>query len=156
MFQFEFSEQQLLIQKTVRDFSEKVIKPIIDKYDESQEFPFEIINQLGEMGFMGILVPEKYSGSQLGYVEYALIVEELAKVDPSVSLTVAAHNGLCTNHILRFGNEEQKQKYLPYLATGKKIGAWALTEPFSGSDASALLTTAVREGDYYILNGTKN
>lgn len=154
-FTIDLSETQSAISETIRDFSEKVIRPKIMKYDESQEFPFEIVKELGDMGFMGILVPETYGGAGLGYVEYALVIEELAKVDPSIALTVAAHNGLCTNHINLFGSESQKQKYLPDLVSGNKIGAWGLTESFSGSDAAGLRTFAVREGDYFILNGSK-
>jgi len=155
-FTLEFNDDQKVIRDTIRDFAEEQIKPVVMNYDESQEFPMEIMQKLGELGFMGILIPEKYGGAELGYTEYALIVEEVAKVDPSMSLSVAAHNGLCANHINLFGNEEQKQKYLPDLASGKKIGAWALTEPGSGTDAAAMSTTADLEGDYYILNGTKN
>lgn len=154
-FLTELSENQIIIRNTIRDFAEKNIRPFIMEYDESQKFPMDIMQQLGELGFMGILVPEKFGGADLGYIEYALIVEELAKVDPSVSLSVAAHNGLCTNHINLFGNEEQKKKYLPDLASGKKIGAWGLTEAASGSDAAGLKSTAVKDGDYYILNGSK-
>lgn len=155
MFEFTLSDQQLLIQQTIRDFAENEIRPVVMKYDESQEFPMEIFKKLGEMGFMGILVPEEYGGSGLGYIEYALIVEELSKVDPSVSLSLAAHNGLCTNHILLFGNESQKKKYLPDLAAGKKIGTWCLTESVSGSDARSLLTTAEKKGGKYYINGSK-
>jgi alkylation response protein AidB-like acyl-CoA dehydrogenase len=151
----DLSENQVIIRDTIRDFAEKNIRPFIMEYDESQKFPMDIMQQLGELGFMGILVPEKFGGADLGYIEYALIVEEIAKVDPSVSLSVAAHNGLCTNHINLFGNEEQKKKYLPDLASGKKIGAWGLTEAASGSDAAGLRSTAVKDGDYYILNGSK-
>jgi hypothetical protein len=114
------------------------------------------MKQLGELGFLGILVPEKYGGAGLGYVEYCIVVEELAKVDPSIALSVAAHNGLCTNHILVNANESLKEKYLPDLASGKKIGAWGLTEPSSGSDAAGMQTTAVKHDNYYVLNGTKN
>ncbi len=155
-FTLEFNEDQKVIRDTIRDFAEEQIRPVVMDYDESQEFPMEIMQKLGELGFMGILIPEKYGGAELGYTEYALIVEEIAKVDPSMSLSVAAHNGLCANHINLFGNEEQKQKYLPDLASGKKIGAWALTEPGSGTDSAAMSTTADLEGDYYVLNGTKN
>lgn len=151
----ELNENQIIIRDTIRDFAEKNIRPVIMEYDESQKFPLEIMRQLGELGFMGILIPEQYGGADLGYIEYAMIVEELAKVDPSVSLSVAAHNGLCTNHINLFGNEEQKKKYLPDLASGKKIGAWGLTEAASGSDAAGLKSTAVKNGDHYILNGSK-
>lgn len=155
MFGYELDEQLTLIQNTIRDFAEKEIKPRIMKYDESQEFPREIFKKLGEQGFMGILVPEEYGGTGLGYVHYALVVEELAKVDPSISLSVAAHNGLCTNHINLFANKEQKEKYLTKLAQGEFIGAWCLTEPTSGSDAGSLKTTAKKENGKYIINGSK-
>lgn len=154
-FLLELTENQIMIRDTIREFAEKNIRPVIMEYDESQKFPMEIMQKLGELGFMGILVPEEYGGAGLGYIEYALIIEELAKVDPSVALSVAAHNGLCTNHINLFGNEQQKKKYLPDLASGKKIGAWGLTEAVSGSDAAGLKSYAVKEGDYYILNGSK-
>lgn len=154
-FLLELTENQLMIRDTVRDFAEKNIRTVIMEYDESQKFPMEIMRQLGELGFMGILVPEEYGGAGLGYIEYALIIEELAKVDPSVALSVAAHNGLCTNHINLFGNEDQKRKYLPDLASGKKIGAWGLTEAASGSDAAGLKSYAVKDGDFWILNGSK-
>ena len=154
-FLTELTENQVIIRDTIRDFAEKNIRPVIMDYDETQKFPMEIMNQLGELGFLGILVPEEFGGAGLGYVEYALIIEELSKVDPSIGLSVAAHNGLCTNHINLFGNPGQKKKYLPDLASGKKIGAWGLTESFSGSDAAGLKSTAVRDGDYWILNGSK-
>ncbi|MDT3697465.1 MAG: acyl-CoA dehydrogenase [Ignavibacterium sp.] len=151
----ELTENQIIIRDTIKDFAENNIRPVIMKYDESQEFPMEIMKQLGELGFLGILVPEEFGGAGLGYVEYALIIEEISKVDPSIGLSVAAHNGLCTNHINLFGNPEQKKKYLPDLASGKKIGAWGLTEAVSGSDAAGLKSTAVKDGNYWILNGTK-
>ncbi|HEX7357841.1 MAG TPA: acyl-CoA dehydrogenase family protein [Ignavibacteriaceae bacterium] len=154
-FLTELTENQIIIRDTIRDFAEKNIRPVIMEYDESQKFPMDIMKQLGELGFLGILVPEEYGGAGLGYVEYAIIIEELSKVDPSIGLSVAAHNGLCTNHINRFANENQKKKYLPDLASGKKIGAWGLTESFSGSDAAGLKSTAVRDGYYWILNGSK-
>ena len=155
-FTFELDENQQIIKQSIRDFAENKIRPVLMEFDESQEFPMEIMKELGGLGFLGILVPEKYEGSGLGVVEYALVVEEIARIDPSIALSVAAHNGLCTNHILQYANEELKQKYLPDLATGRKIGAWGLTEPASGSDAGGMQTTATKEGDYYILNGTKN
>jgi len=153
---FEMTENMRMVRDVARAFAEKEIKPVIMKYDESQEFHGEIVNKLGELGFMGILVPTGLGGSGFGYLEYAAIIEEISKIDPSVGLTIAAHNSLCTNHILLFGNDTQKKKYIPDLSSGKKIGAWALTEPTSGSDAGGMLTTAVCEGDYYILNGNKN
>jgi len=154
-FLIEFDENQLAIKNTIREFAEKKIKPRVMEFDESQKFPMELMRQLGGLGFLGILVPEIFGGSELGYVEYALIVEELARIDPSIALSVAAHNGLCTNHINVFANNELKSKYLPDLAGGRKIGAWGLTEPGSGSDAAAMQTTAIKDGDFYILNGTK-
>jgi alkylation response protein AidB-like acyl-CoA dehydrogenase len=154
-FLTELTENQIIFRKTIKEFAEKNIRPVIMEYDESQKFPMEIMKQLGELGFLGILVPEEIGGAGLGYVEYALIIEELSKVDPSVGLSVAAHNGLCTNHINLFGNDSQKKKYLPDLASGKKIGAWGLTEAASGSDAAGLLSTAIKNGNHYILNGSK-
>ncbi len=151
----ELTENQIIIRNTIRDFAEKNIRPVIMEYDEPQKFPMEIMKQLGELGFLGILVPEEYGGAGLGYIDYAIIIEELSRVDPSIGLSVAAHNGLCTNHINRFGNEAQKKKYLPDLASGKKIGAWGLTESFSGSDAAGLKSFAVKEGNFWILNGSK-
>ncbi len=153
---FEMTESMRMVQETARAFAEKEIKPVVMKYDESQEFPFEIVHKLGDLGFMGVIIPEEYGGSGLGYLEYVTIIEEISKVDPSIGLTIAAHNSLCTNHIYVFGSEEQKRKYLPGLASGKSIGAWALTEPTSGSDAGGLLTTATRDGEFYVLNGSKN
>lgn len=152
---FKLTENQLETQKLARDFSQKVIAPLVMKYDEPQEFPHEIAQQLGEMGFLGITFPEEYGGSNLSSVEYALIIEEISRVDPSVGLIVASHNGLCTNHINSFANAEQKQKYLPDLVTGKKYGAWGLTENVSGSDAVAMASFAEKKSDKYILNGSK-
>ncbi len=155
-FIVDFSENQLAIKDTIKDFALKEIKPVIMEYDEKQELPIVILKKLGELGFMGILVPEEFGGSELGYIEYALVVEEIARIDPSVALSVAAHNGLCTNHINLFANEVQKKKYLADLATGNKVGAWGLTEPGAGSDSASLKTTAVKNDNHYILNGTKN
>jgi alkylation response protein AidB-like acyl-CoA dehydrogenase len=154
-FLAELTENQIIIRDTMKDFAEKNIRPVIMEYDESQKFPMEIMKQLGKLGFLGILVPEEYGGAGLGYVEYAIIIEELSKVDPSIGLSVAAHNGLCTNHINLFGSEAQKKKYLPDLASGKKIGAWGLTESFSGSDAAGLKSVAVKDRNYWVLNGSK-
>ena len=154
-FNVDLTENQGIIRDTIREFAEKTIKPVVMKYDESQEFPLEIMQQLGELGFLGILVPEEFGGAGLGYTEFVIIIEELAKVDPSIALSVAAHNGLGTSHILRFANEEQKKKYLPDLASGKKIAAWGLTESVSGSDAAGLRTIAEKKDDSYILNGSK-
>jgi len=152
---FNLSEQELAVQKLARDFAQNEIAPYIMKYDESQEFPMEIAKKLGEIGFLGIIFPEEYGGSNFSTVEYAIIVEEISKVDPSMGLTIAAHNGLCTNHIFKYANEELKKKYLPDLTTGKKMGAWGLTENVSGSDAAGMATSAVRKNDHYILNGSK-
>lgn len=152
---FTFSERETEVKKLARDFAEKEIAPVIMKYDESQEFPHEIVNKLGELGFMGIIFPEEYGGAGFSVTEYAIIIEEISRVDPSVGLTVASHNGLCTNHIFTFGNEEQRRKYLPDLTSGKKLGAWGLTENLSGSDASAMKTFAEKKDGYYILNGSK-
>lgn len=150
------SKQMDLIRQSAKDFAETHIRPNIMDWDESQTFPVELFKKLGEHGFMGILVPEKYMGSGLGYQEYITILDEISKVCGSIGLSVAAHNSLCTNHILSFGNEDQKQRYLPKLATAEWIGAWGLTETESGSDAGGLNTTAVRDGQHYILNGSKN
>ena len=153
---FDYSETQTMIAQSIRDFAEKNIRPYIMEWDEAQIFPTPLFKKLGAMGFMGILVPEELGGSGLGYHEYITIIEEIAKVDPSIGLSVAAHNSLCTNHILAFGNEEQKKKWIPKLATGEHIGAWGLTEHDTGSDAGGMNTTALREGDYWIVNGAKN
>jgi alkylation response protein AidB-like acyl-CoA dehydrogenase len=153
---FQFSEEQKMISNSAKDFAEQYIKPHIMKWDESQYFPREILEKAGEMGFMGIFIPEEYGGSGLGYHEYVSIIEEISKVDPSIGLSIAAHNSLCTGHIFYFGNEEQKKKWLPNLASGKHIGAWGLTEHNTGSDAGGMNTTAVKDGDCYLLNGSKN
>jgi alkylation response protein AidB-like acyl-CoA dehydrogenase len=153
---FELTESMKMVKEAARNFAEKEIRPHVMKYDESQEFPHEIIRELGRMGFMGVIFPESLGGAGFGYLEYITVIEEISRVDPSVGLSIAAHNSLCTNHIYAFGSDNQKQKYLPELASGRWIGAWALTEPTSGSDAGGMLTTARRQGDYYILNGSKN
>jgi len=153
---FHVSETQKMIAESVRDFAEQHIRPNIMKWDESQEFPLEIFRQLGQLGLMGVLVPEEYGGSGLGYFEYVTAIKELSKVDPSIGLSMAAHNSLCTNHILTFGNEEQKRKYLPKLASAEHIGAWGLTEVGTGSDAGGMNTVAVRDGDDWVINGSKN
>lgn len=153
---FETSENLKMIAETARDFAEKNIRPHIMDWDESQHFPKDLFHQLGEMGFMGIVIPEKYGGSGLSYHEYVAIVDEISQVDPSIGLSVAAHNSLCTNHIYEFANEEQRMKWLPQLATGKVIGAWGLTEHNTGSDAGGMSTTAVRDGNDWIINGAKN
>ena len=153
---FDYSETQIMIAQSIRDFAEKNIRPFIMEWDEAQTFPIPLFKKLGEMGFMGVLVPEELGGSGLGYHEYITIIEEISKVDPSIGLSVAAHNSLCMNHILTFGNEAQKKKWIPKLASGEHIGAWGLTEHGTGSDAGGMNTTAVKEGDYWIVNGAKN
>ncbi|MEM9687054.1 MAG: acyl-CoA dehydrogenase family protein, partial [Bacteroidota bacterium] len=153
---FDYSETQRIIAESAREFSEKYIKPYVMEWDETQKFPVKVFKSAGEMGFMGILVPEIYGGSGLGYHEYIAIIEEISKVDPAIGLSVAAHNSLCTGHILDFGNEYQKQQWLPKLATGEWIGAWGLTEHNTGSDAGGMNTTAIRDGDQWVLNGSKN
>lgn len=153
---FEYNETQAMIAESIRDFAEQNIRPYIMEWDEAQIFPVDLFKKLGEMGYMGVLVPEEYGGSGLNYHEYITIVEEISKVDSSIGLSVAAHNSLCTNHILTFGNEEQKKKWLPKLATAEWIGAWGLTEHNTGSDAGGMNTTAVKDGDHWVLNGAKN
>ena len=152
---FTFTDEQKQLQKTVREFAEGEIAPKVMEWDEASHFPGEILPKLAEMGLMGVIFPEDYGGAGLGYIEYAIAIEELARVDGSVGLFVAAHNSLCSNHIYKFGTEEQKKKYLLPLAEGKKLGAWSLTEPEAGSDAGGTRTTAVRNGNHWILNGAK-
>ncbi len=152
----ETDEQLEMIQQSAKDFAENYIRPNIMEWDEAQIFPVELFHKMGDYGFMGILVPEIYGGSGLGYQEYITILDEISKVCGSIGLSVAAHNSLCTNHILTFGNEEQKHKYLPKLASGQWIGAWGLTETGTGSDAGGMATTAIEDGDYFVLNGSKN
>lgn len=152
---FQTDELTLQIAQTTSDFARRHIKPYVMEWDETQEFPVRVFKEMGKLGLMGVLVPETYGGAGLGYVEYATIIAEVSKVCGSVGLSVAAHNSLCTGHILAFGNEEQKQKYLPKLATAEWIGAWGLTEAGTGSDAGNMQTTAVKDGDDWILNGTK-
>ncbi|MEY4702919.1 MAG: hypothetical protein RIR96_816 [Bacteroidota bacterium] len=153
---FETSELTQQVAQSARDFAQQHIRPNLMEWDESQEFPIHIFKELGKLGMMGVLVPEAYGGTSLGYFEYNAIIQEIAKVCGSVGLSLAAHNSLCTGHILAFGNEAQKQKYLPKLATAEHIGAWGLTEPNTGSDAGNMKTTAVRDGDKWIINGTKS
>lgn len=145
-----------LIKESARDFAEAHIRPYVMEWDESQHFPVELFHQMGQHGFLGVLVPEHYHGSGHGYQEYITVIEEIGKVCGSIGLSVAAHNSLCTNHILLFGNDEQKEKYLPRLAGGEWIGAWGLTEPNTGSDAARMKTVAEKDGDYYVINGAKN
>ncbi len=153
---FEVSETQKMIAQSIRDFAKQHITPYMMDWDENQIFPIELFHKLGEMGFMGAVIPEKYGGSGLNYHEYITIIEEISKVDSSIGLSLAAHNSLCTNHIYEFGNEAQKKKYLPKLTSGEWIGAWGLTEHNTGSDAGGMSTTAVKDGDFYIINGAKN
>jgi alkylation response protein AidB-like acyl-CoA dehydrogenase len=153
---FELGETHKLISAAARDFARQYIAPHVMDWDERQFFPKELLHQAGDMGFMGVLVPETYGGAGLGYFEYTAIIEEISKVDPSIGLSIAAHNSLCTNHILTFGDESQKQRWLPKLATGEWIGAWGLTEHNTGSDAGGMNATAVQDGDDWIINGTKN
>jgi alkylation response protein AidB-like acyl-CoA dehydrogenase len=152
---FSFTEEQQHLRKTVREFAQGEIAPHVMEWDEISHFPQEILPKLAEMGLMGVIFPEQYGGAGLGYIEYAIAIEELACVDGSVGLFVAAHNSLCSNHIYKFATEEQKRKYLVPLAEGKKLGAWSLTEPEAGSDAGGTRTTAVRSGNHWILNGAK-
>jgi alkylation response protein AidB-like acyl-CoA dehydrogenase len=153
---FQESENQQLIAKMVQDFGKLEIKPKSMEWDETQEFPIHLFKKLGALGLMGVLVPTEYGGSGFGYSDYVTAISELARIDGSIGLSVAAHNSLCTGHILQFGNKDQKEKYLPKLASAEWIGAWGLTEPNTGSDAGNMRTVAKEEGDYYILNGAKN
>lgn len=153
---FEETESQKLIAEMVRDFAKRYIQPKMMDWDESQEFPVQLFHQMGDIGLMGVLVPEEYGGAGFGYLEYITAIAELSKVDGSIGLSMAAHNSLCTNHILTFGNEAQKRRYLPKLASGEWIGAWGLTEPNTGSDAANMRTVALKEGDHYVINGAKN
>ncbi|WP_222167130.1 acyl-CoA dehydrogenase [Edaphocola aurantiacus] len=153
---FKYTETQQQIAEMVRDFANKEIRPNMMEWDEQQIFPVDLFRKMGELGLMGVLVPQKYGGAELSYFEYITVVSEVAKVCSSIGLSTAAHNSLCTGHILYFGNEEQKQKYLPKLATGEWIGAWGLTEANTGSDAGNMRCTATRDGDDWVLNGTKN
>ncbi|EKB48179.1 Acyl-CoA dehydrogenase, short-chain specific [Cecembia lonarensis LW9] len=156
MMNFEFNENQTMIAQMVRDFGAKEITPFRKEWDDNQHFPLDLFKKLGGLGLMGVLVPTEYGGSGFGYFEYVTAIAELAKLDPAISLSMAAHNSLCTGHILMFGNEEQKQKYIPKLATCEYLGAWGLTEPNTGSDAGNMRTVAVKDGDHYIINGAKN
>ena len=149
-------ETKQLVVDSSRDFAHQFIKPHVMYWDEAQYFPVEVIKQAGSYGFLGMLVPEEYGGSGLGYHEYVAMVQEISKVDPSIGLSIAAHNSLCTNHILKFGSESQKSRWLPKLASGEWIGAWGLTEHNTGSDAGGMNSTAVKDGDHWVLNGTKN
>jgi len=153
---FELTEEQQHIAQAVKDFNKQYIAPYFMEWDEKQFFPVEVFKKLGALGFMGIVIPEKYGGSGLSYQDYVTIIDVLSQQDPSIGLSVAAHNSLCTNHIYEFGNEEQRMRWLPKLTSGEWIGAWGLTEHNTGSDAGSMSTTAVEDGNYYVLNGAKN
>ncbi len=153
---FNYTDTQVSIAEMIRDFANKNIRPQMMEWDESQKFPVELFRKMGELGLMGVLVPAEYGGSGLSYFEYVTVVSEIAKVCGSIGLSVAAHNSLCTGHIMTFGNEEQKKKYLPKLATAEWIGAWGLTEANTGSDAGNMRCVATRDGNDWVINGTKN
>jgi hypothetical protein len=152
---FGLTEEQRQLQRSVRAFAEGEIAPHVSEWDEKSEFPHAVVKKLGEMGLLGVIFPESMGGAGMGYVEYALAIEELSRVDGSVGIIVAAHNSLCTNHIMLAGNDEQRKRWIPKLASGQWLGAWGLTEPGSGSDAGGARTTAVRKGDFWVLNGSK-
>ncbi|MEE3037203.1 MAG: acyl-CoA dehydrogenase family protein [Bacteroidota bacterium] len=153
---FSYNENQLLIADMVQSFMLKEVEPHMKAWDENQTFPIHVFKKLGELGLMGVLVPQEYGGAGFGYLEYVTAIEELSKVDPSIGLSMAAHNSLCTGHILQFGSQEQKLKYLPKLASAEWIGAWGLTEHNTGSDSGGMLTTAVKDGKHWVINGAKN
>jgi alkylation response protein AidB-like acyl-CoA dehydrogenase len=153
---FQKTENQQMIAEMVRNFGDKHIRPKMMEWDESQEFPIEVFKEMGKLGLMGVLVPEVYGGSGFGYYEYVTAIEELAKIDGSIGLSMAAHNSLCTGHILAFANEEQKRRWLPKLATAEWIGAWGLTEPNTGSDAMRMMTVGVEDGNHWVINGAKS
>jgi alkylation response protein AidB-like acyl-CoA dehydrogenase len=153
---FDLTEEQQQIKASVREFAEGEIAPHVREWDDAQHFPTELVPKLAEQGFMGVIFPEEYGGAGMGYVEYVTIIEELSRVDGSVGISVAAHNSLCSNHIFMFGSEEQRRKYLVPLARGERLGAWGLTEPSAGSDASGTRTTAVRQDGGWLVNGAKN
>jgi alkylation response protein AidB-like acyl-CoA dehydrogenase len=152
---FSLTEEQRAIQETAREFARREVDPIVEEIDEAQKFPREVMKKAGELGFLGIIFPEEYGGAGLGYVEYVIVITELSRIDPSVGISVAAHNSLCSNHIYKFGNEEQKRRWLVPLASGEKIGAWSLTEPGAGSDAAGTRTRAEKVDGGWILNGSK-
>ena len=153
---FDYSQDQLMIQQMTQDFAKKEILPNINLWDEKQYFPIELFKKAGKQGLMGVLVPEKFGGSGLGYEEYILVIKEISKVCGAIGLSLAAHNSLCLNHLLKFGNENQKNKWLPKLSSGQWIGAWGLTEPNTGSDAMRMKCVAEQDGDYWVINGSKN
>ena len=153
--EFDFTPEQTQLRKAVREFAEAEIRPHVMEWDEAQIFPLEVIQKLGALGYMGSIFPEEYGGAGLSYIDYSILIEELSRVDGSVGIIVAAHTSLCSNHIYKMGTEEQRRRYLPKLAAGEWIGCWSLTEPEAGSDAAGTRTTAVREGDCWVLNGSK-
>ena len=153
---FDYSENQLMIQQITQDFAKKEILPNINVWDEKEYFPIDLFKKAGKQGLMGILVPEKFGGSGLGYEEYILVIKEISKVCGAIGLSLAAHNSLCVNHLLKFANDNQKDKWLPKLCSGQWIGAWGLTEPNTGSDAMRMKCVAEQEGDYWVINGSKN
>src|SRR5271156_3152103 len=152
---FEYTPEQIQLRKSVREFAEAEIAPHVMEWDEAQIFPMEVIRKLGGLGYMGAIFPEDMGGAGLGYIEYSIIIEELSRVDGSVGIIVAAHTSLCSNHIYKMGSDEQRKKYIPKLASGEWLGCWSLTEPEAGSDAAGTRSTAVREGDCWVLNGSK-
>jgi hypothetical protein len=154
--EFELTEEQLQIKRSIREFAEAELRPHVTEWDEAQHFPIELLPKLAELGLTGVIFPERYGGAGMGYIEYAIIIEEIARVDPSIALALAAHNSLCAGHIFIAGNEAQKQKYLTRLARGEHLGAWGLTEPSSGSDAKSMRSVAVRKDSGWVLNGSKN
>ena len=153
---FDYSEDQLMIQQMTQDFAKKEILPNINIWDEKQYFPIDLFKKAGKQGLMGVLVPEKFGGSGLGYEEYILVIKEISKICGAIGLSLAAHNSLCVNHLLKFGNDNQKNKWLPKLSSGQWIGAWGLTEPNTGSDAMRMKCVAEQDGDYWVINGSKN
>src|SRR3954451_4941401 len=150
---FRLSDEQIVLRNAVRDFAEREIKPHVMAWDEAQAFPTALVGQMAELGLLGIQLPETYGGAAMTAADYCLAIEELARVCPAVALSVAAHNGLCSAHIAMFGTAEQKQRFLPRLMNGEAIGAWGLTEAGAGSDAAAMRTVAVRQGDHWVING---
>src|ERR1700753_878155 len=154
--EFEYTPEQIALRKAVREFAEAEIAPHVMEWDEAQIFPLDVIHKLGRLGYLGSVFPEELGGAGLGYIEYSIIIEELSRVDGSVGIIVAAHTSLCSNHIFKAGNEEQKQKYLPKLTSGEWLGCWSLTEAEAGSDAAGTRTTAVRDGDQWVINGLKS
>ena len=152
---FDYTPEQIQLRREVREFAAAEIAPHVMEWDESQTFPLAVIKKLGQLGYMGVIFPEEYGGAGLGYVEYSIVIEELSRVDGSIGIILAAHTSLCSNHIAKAGSEEQKRKYLTKLTTGEWLGCWSLTEPEAGSDAAGTRSTAVREGDDWILNGSK-